>query len=163
MAEADHDLLNAADALATALPEMPLLADLPSHDGPANLPVLVDRQLDRESEVNREIGKALGATVLIGLEGWNEVDAEDDVVVTLDLRHSISLWTIPVLRDGLLPTSQLLGRLLLSMAAYCPQQVDVPGMCCRSRWKRQRGLFMPHKDFLIYEFSASVEVELMAE
>lgn len=85
----------------------------------AGVPVIVRRQGDIDSLIEKKVAKAKGAAILIGLDGWDEGPQESGAA-QLALRHSISLWTVPIMRAGDVPEMIVLGALVRAVHAWTP-------------------------------------------
>lgn len=117
------DLLAPADALAAMLlgetdltGEPKRAAAVAKLDGVA---VIVRRQGDLASMVSEGVGKAAGAAIIIALDGWPAGPSESGSSL-LGLRHSISVWTAPLYREGLTPETVVLGALVRAIHAWIP-------------------------------------------
>lgn len=124
--------------------------------------IIVKRQGDIDAMIAAAVGKAKGAAILISLEGWSE-GPEDNGTPILPLRHSISLWTKPIMRKGAIAESIALGALVRAIHGWVsdPQTSD-DGMY---RWRVGAGdsgqaLTKSNQTLNIYEFAATFEVVL---
>lgn len=140
-----HDMLAPADALAEYLSTV---------EGLAGVPVIVGRQKNLATEIDTAVAKAKGAAILIALDGWENVIA-DSSECHLDLGHSVSIWTTPILRRGAIPESELLGLLVASMQRHQPDPDD-----CDARWETAGGRYVAHPQHRVYEFAAGYHLPL---
>jgi len=143
----DHDMLAPADALA---------AYLATVEGLADIPAIVGRQKSLKVEIDTAVAKTKGTAILIALDGWRNVVVESSEC-HLDIEHSISIWTTPILRGGGIPESQLLGLLIAAMQRHQPDMAD-----CDERWETRSGGYVPHSVHRVYEFAASYRLYLPA-
>jgi hypothetical protein len=140
-----YDMLAPADALADYLAMV---------EGLSDIPVIVGRQKDLESEINEAVAKATGAAIMISLEGWNVI-IPDSSDCHLNAEFSLSIWTTPVLYPGATEESVILGLLISAMQRYTPDPED-----CDARWVTSSGAHVQHPDHRVYEFPATYELSL---
>lgn len=140
-------MLAPADALAIHLATV---------EGLDEVPIIVGRQQDLRVEIDTAVAKAKGAAILIALEDWDNL-VPDGSECHLELQHSISIYTTPILRRNGIPESQLLGLLVAGMQRHQPDPND-----CDSMWKTARGQYVFHKKHRIYEFPGICQITLPA-
>lgn len=141
------DMLAPADALA---------AHLALVEGLAGVPVIVARQKALKTEIDTAVAKARGAAILIALEGWRNL-VPDGGDCHLELEHSVSIWTTPILRRGAIAESELLGLLVAAMQRHQPDPAD-----CGARWETAGGRYVAHPQHRVYEFPAAYRATLPA-
>lgn len=139
------DMLKEADHLADQLERFALLADVP---------IIVARQKDIGTAIDEAVAKAAGAAVLIALDGWQNVNAGSNNT-RLELSHSVSLWTAPILYDDqATQESELLGALISAVGTITSED----DAC--EKWITSGGRYIAHPRHRIYEFSASLMIDL---
>lgn len=124
--------------------------------------IILKRQGDIDAMIAAAVGKAKGAAILISLEGWDDLPTEAGRP-KLALQHSISLWTVPVMRTGAIAESVALGALAKSVHAWTP---DASPQRKMFRWRIGAGASGLAKTkggqlLNVYEFPATFEVELL--
>lgn len=147
------DLLAPAESLAAMLRDEPKLVDID---------IIVKRQGDIDAMIAAAVGKAKGAAILIGLDGWTE-GPPDNGDPFLALRHSISLWTRPIMRPGAIAESIALGALVKAVHAWVPD--DSSSDKKMFRWRVGAGdsgeaITKANQTLNVYEFAATFEVVL---
>ncbi len=141
----DFDMLAEADGLAVYLRRVAALADVP---------VIVARQRDLVADIDEAVAKAAGAAILIALDGWRNVNASSNRT-RLELTHSVSVWTAPILWEGAMEESEVLGVLVSAVG----MATSVTGDGCE-RWVTAGGRYIEHPRHRVYEFPAAVMVDL---
>lgn len=125
--------------------------------------VIVRRQGDLATMVSEGVAKAAGAAIIIALDGWGE-GPPDNGDPFLPLRHSISVWTSPLYREGLIPETVVLGALVRAVHAWIPAAATPI-----YRWRVGPGATGTGENadtgeqFNVYEFEADFEVTLYPE
>lgn len=137
------DLLAPADALKARLAAVAELA---------GIDVVVDRQKNLLSEVAKSVAKAKGAAIVILLDGWGEPPEGESTY--LRLRHSVSLWTVPVMRPGAIAEAVALGAMLRAIQGWRPSAQDC------SRWHVGGGASIESERYHVYEFPAYFEIDI---
>lgn len=143
MPDAILDMLAPAEALKTRLESISELV---------GIDIIVDRQKDVLSEITKAVAKAKGAAIVILLDGWGE--PPEGEATYLRLRHSISLYTKPVLRGGYLSEAIALGAMLRAIQGWRPDESEC------ERWHVGAGLTDQDPEFRIVVFPAFFEVTL---
>ncbi len=120
--------------------------------------IIVKRQGNIDAMIQAAVSQAKGAAILISLEGWDNVPATSGQAL-LDLRFSISIWTIPAMRAGAISESIALGALVKAIHGWVPD--DSP-FRKRYRWRVGSGesgqALTASKQLLnVYEFPANLE------
>lgn len=121
-----------------------------------NVPILIDRQKDIESEFKKAIGKQGGAVVYISIiSGRNsDLDAE---LVSLKTSISISIITKPILRSGQPEGIEMLEEAIVELHDF---KIDNSDHCTRSisveSWR-----LISNPIFLIYEIKLSTPTTLI--
>lgn len=160
------DLLAPADALASMLMgetvddeddwRVAAIAKLTGID------IIVKRQGNIDAMIAAAVGKAKGAAILIALDGWSEGPSESGQAL-LTLRHSISLWTTPLIRPGAISESIALGALVKAVHAWTPDASPARKMY---RWRVGAGdsgqaRTETNQLLNLYEFPATYQVALL--
>lgn len=139
------DTLAPADALAVYLRTV---------SGLNAIPVLVGRQKDLTYEIDHAVGLVTGALVLISLEDWDDIVSEGSRA-HIDLHHNISIWTTPILNEGGVEESIILGLLISALHRHAPDEEDPD-----TYWRTGNGGYVKHPDYRVYAFPASIELSL---
>lgn len=84
------NILYTADLLAARLRDLPVLAEID---------VIVDRQKDLQNLLQQSMAKVKGAMVLINVLSGQASDASSKML-ELDQSMTVSLWGLPILREG---------------------------------------------------------------
>lgn len=161
------DLLAPAEALAAMLRGETDLGDDTARAAAvaklAGVEVIVRRQGDLAAAVSEGVAKSAGAAIIIALDGWAD-GPQDNGDPFLALRHSISVWTVPIYREGLTPETVVLGALVRAVHAWIPDAATPI-----YRWRVGAGTSgegenaATEEKFNVNEFEANFEVILYPE
>lgn len=123
--------------------------------------IILKRQGDIDAMIAAAVGKAKGAAIFISLESWEDTPGESGRP-KLALLHSISLWTVPIMRPGAIKESIALGALVKAVHAWTPDASPLRKMY---RWRTGPGASGEAKtktgqSLNIYEFPATFDLDL---
>lgn len=144
---ADFDTLSAADALAGYLRTV---------SGLAGIDIIVGRQKDLKADIDTAVAKAKGAAVLISMKGWDDIITES-ARAYIDIEHTISIWTTPILNKRGVAGSIVLGLLISALHRYAPDPDDPD-----THWRTFSGGYVEHPTHRVYAFPAFFELTLPA-
>lgn len=131
--------------------------------GPAldSVNILVDRQLDLATEIEKALGmnrgqsKGKGAFISIFYNGFENPDASAAAVPSVRRTYQVSIYAAPVIKAGFLPADDLVEAVALRLHQWEP--AEDYGI---SEIHVVSGTARPDDEFLIYDLEVRVQSRL---
>jgi hypothetical protein len=146
--------LDIADLIAARLAAAPATGELAVTQDITGCPILVDRQKNLLSDIQKAVGKTGGTAIVILWQGFTSVD-DNAGTPRLLLRYTISVWSKPILTSGDLPADDIMETILRRLWQWLPESGHAFG-----EMKLKSGGLVPDSRFLIYDCEVSVAVSI---
>lgn len=147
-------LLDHADLIRTRLLTAPITGELATSLDLTRVEVIIDRQKDVLSAVQRATSNAGGAAIVILWQGFQVID-KNASTPRLGARYTLTAWTTPVITAEEIPADLVMESILQRLWQWVPDGAHAHGEV-----EIQNGGLVPDSKFLIYDCELTIPISL---